>query len=263
MKTLALVLAAGCATHGVGNKNGTDAGIPGGDASSPAAGRDAAPPSGRDASDPSAPDAAHPGPGSDAGDGRIDELLARLAKCQQVSSGLYASDSENQGSIPICALSGAVFWKADMDVDCDGERSDVCNETTDPWYQNQTSGKTSDGKWLDASTLPYVVIPGRSKLFDYRANDIDLGTVVAVLYKGRLAFGVFGDQGPDEIIGEASYAMAKTLGINPDPENGGTSDEVVYIAFQGDDARSMPLEDHDKAVELGNTLLDRLLEQNR
>jgi hypothetical protein len=259
--TLALAFLAGCATHSVGNKNGSDGGIAG-DASSPSGSADAAQPSGRDAAgDPDSADA-HVGPGSDAGgDDRVTEVLTRLGNCTQVG-GLFASDTENAANIPICGLTGAVFWKADMDVDCDGERSDVCNKDTDPWYQNQTSGKASDGSWLDASKLPYVVIPGRSDRFDYEAHGIDLGTVVAVIYKGKLAFGVFGDQGPDEIIGEASYAMAQTLGINPDPANGGTSDEVVYIAFQGEDARSAPLEDHDKAAALGSSLLDKFLAEN-
>ncbi len=40
-----------------------------------------------------------------------------------------------------------------------------------------------------------------------------------------------GDTGPDEIIGEASYATAKALGIDPDPETGGTDSGVTYIVF--------------------------------
>jgi hypothetical protein len=203
-----------------------------------------------------------PAPKQEASDNRVNQVLARLSQCKQVSSGLFATDSEFQANIPICGLTGAVFWKADMDIDCDGERTAACNEQTDPWYQNQTSAKASSGAWLDASTLPFVVIPSRGERFDYQAHGIELGTVVAVLYKGQLEFGVFADSGPEHIIGEASYAMAKRLGIDPDPENGGTLDEVVYIAFQGEAARSAPLEDHAKAVALGNSLLDTFLQQN-
>ncbi len=54
-----------------------------------------------------------------------------------------------------------------------------------------------------------------------------------MIYKGKIEYGIIGDTGPDDIIGEASYAMAKSLGIDPDPSTGGTDDEVVYVAFTG------------------------------
>ena len=43
---------------------------------------------------------------------------------------------------------------------------------------------------------------------------------------------MFGDTGPENIIGEASYAIAKTLGINPDPAVGGADSGVTYIVFK-------------------------------
>ena len=45
--------------------------------------------------------------------------------------------------------------------------------------------------------------------------------------------------------------MAELLGIDPDPRIGGTDDEVAYIAFTGTGAKVSPIEDHDKAVEIG------------
>ena len=42
---------------------------------------------------------------------------------------------------------------------------------------------------------------------------------------------VFADEGPSNIIGEASFATAKALGINPDPSNGGVDSGVTYIVF--------------------------------
>ena len=104
-----------------------------------------------------------------------------------------------------------------------------------------------------------MVIPGGSERWSYRDADLDIGSVVAVIYNGKVAFGVFGDQGPKDIIGEASYAMAELLGINPDPESGGTGEGVVYIAFQGEDAQSWPLEDHAAATAKGMELLNQLL----
>jgi hypothetical protein len=39
--------------------------------------------------------------------------------------------------------------------------------------------------------------------------------------------------GPEATIGEASYATAVALGINPDPGRGGVSSGVTYIIFPG------------------------------
>src|SRR5512135_2943297 len=101
-----------------------------------------------------------------AGDAMVDgagaptaaELLAKLATCNKVG-GDYATDSGGAQTISICGLTGAVFWKADLDVDCDGKMSAQCNINTDPAYQNQTSATDSAGNPLDAATLPYVVVP--------------------------------------------------------------------------------------------------------
>jgi glycosyl hydrolase group 75 (putative chitosanase) len=192
--------------------------------------------------DPGEPDAAP-------GDDLAAELLGLVGAC-------------DNAHISICGLNGAVFWKADLDVDCDGIETEVCNAQTDGSYQNQTSAQTSTGDWLDASTLPYVVIPLPSDRWDYATADIDLGTVVAVIYQGHVEFGVFGDQGPREIIGEASYRMAQLLGIDPDPNTGGTDDEVVFIAFTGGDARVEIMEDHGEAVAIGEAQAAELLADN-
>jgi hypothetical protein len=193
----------------------------------------------------------------------VDALMALVEECDQVSPGMFAHDSDGPADVPVCGLEGALFWRADLDIDCDGVWSEQCNESTDPWWQNQTSGKTSSGDWLDAATLPYVVIPQVNERFSYEEADLDIGSVVAVIYQGQLAFGVFGDAGPADIIGEASYAMAELLGINPDPAVGGASDEVVYIAFQGEQAQSWPLEDHAAATALGGQLVAETLANNR
>ena len=76
-------------------------------------------------------------------------------------------------------------------------------------------------------------MPLPSARFDYTANHILLGNVAAVLYQGQLHYGIFADEGPPEIIGEASYAMATLFGIDPDPVNGGADDGVTYIVFTG------------------------------
>ena len=62
---------------------------------------------------------------------------------------------------------------------------------------------------------------------------------------------MFGDEGPTSIIGEASYATAQALGIDPDPSTGGTDTGVAYIAFTGSAAVVPVIEDHAMTVQLG------------
>jgi len=197
-------------------------------------------------------------PGTNSGVSAAD-LLDRLASCDQIVGGPYANGSGQPANISICGLPGAVFWTADLDVDCDGKVSPQCNSMTDPWFMDQTAAVDSDGDSLDAATLPFVVIPGRSTKFDYRTAGLGMGSVVAVIYEGHLEFGVLGDVGPTAYIGEASYAMADLLGIDPDPRIGGAAGGVSYIAFTGVDARVEIIEDHDEATSLGAALATDLL----
>lgn len=189
------------------------------------------------------------------------EILAALGACEPVSDQLYQSDDEQgaPANIPVCSLGAAFYWQADMDIDCDGRESDVCNPDTDAAFQPQTSAEQSDGQFLDAKTLPYVVIPLPSGRFDYEASGIELGAVVAVIYGDKVVYGVFGDEGPENIIGEASYAMASLLGIDPDPSTGGTDGPVTYVVFPGPGAVVDPIEDHDAATALGEALATALV----
>lgn len=191
--------------------------------------------------------------------------LTKLTKtCAQVSNGFYkAKDDSSSATVAICKLTGAFFWVADMDVDCDGKMTTQCNKTADPDYQDETSTTDSMGDPLDAASLPYVVIPLPDSKFSYKAQGIKLGDVVAVIYNGQVAYGVFGDEGPTDIIGEASYAMAKSLGIDPDPKTGGADCcGVTYIVFPGSGAVVSPIEDHAKATALGQQLAATLIQNN-
>jgi hypothetical protein len=69
------------------------------------------------------------------------------------------------------------------------------------------------------------------------------------------------DTGPTAIIGEASYATANDLGINPDPSNGGTDSGVTYIVFQGSQ-RVSPIESHSAAITLGRNLAASFVNSN-
>ena len=192
------------------------------------------------------------------------QLVKLTSTCNQASNGLYKAKNDSpSATVAICKLNGAFFWNADMDVDCDGKTTSACNGNTDPSYQNQTSATDSMGNPLDASSLPYVVIPLPDAKFDYMAEGILIGDVVAVVYNGKITYGVFGDEGPTELIGEASYAMAASLGIDPNPATGGADCcGVTYIVFPGSSGVVSPIEDHAAATSLGEKLATTLLQTN-
>jgi Fungal chitosanase of glycosyl hydrolase group 75 len=159
------------------------------------------------------------------------QLLAKLKACHPTSSARFATDEHRARTIPVCRASGALFFKADMDIDCDGQVTAHCNLRADRAFQSGTA-LSPGGKPLAAEKTPYLVLPQPSRGFDYRKYGIQLGAVAAVVYKGRIAYAVFGDTGPREILGEASYRVAKLLGIDPDPSTGGTASGVTYVVFE-------------------------------
>ncbi|MFI1293446.1 glycoside hydrolase family 75 protein [Streptomyces sp. NPDC020792] len=188
------------------------------------------------------------------------DLLAKVKTCQQISNGKYRTDAGASATVPVCGKNGAVFWKADMDIDCDGQRTTHCNEQIDPWFQNDTAFHQSDGRPLNSESLPYVVVPSPSGIWNYAGSGISGGSVVAVIHGNRVAYAVVGDTGPSKIIGEASYATAKALGINPDPVTGGVDSGVTYILFRH--SRASPIESHSTAVALGERLAREFIAAN-
>ncbi|MGC5543016.1 glycoside hydrolase family 75 protein [Streptomyces griseus] len=181
------------------------------------------------------------------------ELLAEVRACARTSKGTYRTDSGSaKATVPVCGTEDAVFWKADMDIDCDGRKTKACNRKTDPYFLPETAFQSSRGEPLDSAALPYVVVPGPSKVWDYRKSGLTGGSVVAVVYRDRVRYGVIGDTGPTNIIGEASYAMAKALGIDPDPATGGAASGVTYIAFKN--SRVSPIESRARAQSRGAAL---------
>ncbi|SFP70807.1 Peptidoglycan-binding (PGRP) domain of peptidoglycan hydrolases-containing protein [Amycolatopsis arida] len=179
------------------------------------------------------------------------QLSTAVKDCtKQISSGRYAERSGGTRTVPVCATGNAVHWRSGMTIDCDGQRTPKCNPSTDPWWQSGTAWPQSDGKPLNAEKLPFVVVPISSSIWDHFRSNITGGTVAAVVYQGRVVYAVVGDRGPKDAIGEGSYALAKALGINPDPRSGGVSGKVVdYIVFP--EVKANPIENHADAVRKG------------
>ncbi|CAL9660532.1 hypothetical protein SUDANB105_06991 [Streptomyces sp. enrichment culture] len=189
---------------------------------------------------------------------RAADLLDRARDCTRVSRGHYRSDEGQPADIPVCGTPEAVYWTADMDIDCDGRPGHLCNALTDPHFSPTTAQTESDGRYLSAEELPYIVVPAPSDIWDYRDHGVRGGSVAAVIHDDRVQYAVVGDTGPSHIIGEASYATAEGLGISPDPQSGGTDSGVTYIVFR--DSQVSPIESHAAAVAEGERLARRFVE---
>ncbi|KOU34665.1 hypothetical protein ADK54_40085 [Streptomyces sp. WM6378] len=191
---------------------------------------------------------------------RAAELLAKVGTCSQISHGKYKTDPSAAPDVPVCGMDGAVFWKAGLGIDCDGQITSACNESTDPWFQPDTRFHQSNGKPLSAEQLPYVVVPSAGSIWNYASAGIKGGGVVAVIYGNKVEYAVVGDTGPSNTIGEASYATAKALGMDPNPKTGGAESGVTYILFKN--SQSKPIESHSAATTLGHDLTQRFLASN-
>ncbi|MFL6144448.1 MAG: glycoside hydrolase family 75 protein [Labedaea sp.] len=187
-------------------------------------------------------------------------LLAKTSSCNQISNGKFRTDEETGRTVPVCDSNGAVWWRADMDIDCDGQRTSNCNEDTDCCFQADTAFHQSDGRPLRADSLHYIVVPSPSNTWRYTSSGLRGAGSCAVIFNNRVLYTVIGDTGPTAIIGEASYATARDLGIDPDPSTGGTDGPVTYICFKN--SRVSPIESNSQATSVGQGLANTFVANN-
>lgn len=116
-----------------------------------------------------------------------------------------------------------VDFKADADIDCDGIGG---NPFHDPYFQRRTSLMVN-GRFLHAEAEPFIVVP---PVVIKKTKGIVLGCLCEVenTRNGRIAQAVVGDSGPTFKIGEISPALALQLGLDPNPNHGGTSDFIIH-----------------------------------
>jgi hypothetical protein len=85
-------------------------------------------------------------------------------------------------------------------------------------------------RYVDSEQIPFIAMPPALKQAGCK-----LGDLVAVRNEknGKLCFAVIADIGPKDHLGEGSMKLARELGINDNPRNGGASGGVQYVAFPG------------------------------
>jgi hypothetical protein len=103
-------------------------------------------------------------------------------------------------------------------------------------WQPTTSLRYADNTSLNANSVPYFVLPLPKSWANNRG--IYLGDYAAVIYRGKVTYAVFGDEGPEHLIGEGSIQLLRTLGeerLKPNGriENSGAGPGIVTIVFPG------------------------------
>jgi hypothetical protein len=99
------------------------------------------------------------------------------------------------------------------------------------WYRHPGMPADAPGAYVDAETVPYIVVP---PIIIQRTAGIVRGCKARVTYKDKVVDCVVADRGPANRIGELSIAAAKLLGLPFSPRHGGTElPEVLYELWPG------------------------------
>ncbi len=125
---------------------------------------------------------------------------------------------------------GSYWFIAKYAVDCDGGGT---NPHNDPYFQPDTAYHYQ-GKPLVAEEVPFIVLP---KTVVNAVRPIVLGCKASatVIKTGKTGSAIVGDLGPDlphAKLGEGSPKLAEDIGLDPNPNHGGTSDyNAVLFRF--------------------------------
>jgi len=99
------------------------------------------------------------------------------------------------------------------------------------WYRYPGKLPSDPSAYVDAETIPYIVVP---PIIVQQTAGVVRGCLAKVTFRGRSVDCVVADRGPAKRIGELSIAAARALGIPSSPRHGGTeSPEVQYELWPG------------------------------
>lgn len=99
------------------------------------------------------------------------------------------------------------------------------------WYQHPGKQRNDPSAYVDAETVPYIVVP---PLLIQATADVVRGCLARVSWQGKSIDCVVADRGPSRKIGELSIAAARAIGLPSSPRDGGTEEpEVLYELWPG------------------------------
>lgn len=129
------------------------------------------------------------------------------------------------------AFSEIVEFTAEADIDRDGQPSPPnSGPYYDPDFQPDTFLHGPDGRPLSAYQVPYIVVP---PLICQRTRGLVMGALCRVenITNGMSCDSVVGDIGPHDKLGEISPKCAMEVGVNPNPEHGGTHAHIIHYTI--------------------------------
>jgi hypothetical protein len=99
------------------------------------------------------------------------------------------------------------------------------------WYRDRGKPADDPSAYVDAETVPYVVVPA---VVVQKTAGVVRGCKAKVTWRGVFVDCVVADRGPSNRVGELSIAAARVLGMNPSPRHGGVeAKEVLYELWPG------------------------------
>ena len=108
------------------------------------------------------------------------------------------------------------------------------------WYRIPGKSRDDLSAYLDAETIPYIVVP---QLIVQQTVGVIRGCKARVTWKDKSVDCVVADKGPPNKIGELSIAAARAVGIPESPRNGGLGKaEVFYELWPGIPAHGFELQ---------------------
>ncbi len=161
----------------------------------------------------------------------------------------------------------ALYFYSDLEADCDGDlsnapSSDICRSektVNECWYvtdkktqklvrkcgvrQLETSYHPAGGGALDPTAIPFFVLPKdlRNGLPASASPDIRKGQLGMIIVGNSVVYAIFGDAGPDSVLGEASARAIRALGFPGNPHSTpeaaapqGLGSGVLTVVFEGD-----------------------------
>lgn len=128
---------------------------------------------------------------------------------------------------------GSYWFIAKFSVDCDCSGG---NPDHDPYFQPDTSYHY-DGKALNAYEVPFIVLPP-SIIRAVAPIVLGCKASATLIATGETHEAIVGDVGPAHKLGEGSPFLASKIGLNPNPNHGGTSDynAVLFRFWPGETA---------------------------
>lgn len=130
-----------------------------------------------------------------------------------------ARQGSGHGRNAITNTDHGVYFRGRFDIDADGSpRARQIDKFGDP----NTTLRYDDRKRssVNAEEVPYIVVPkGEFAKHGLKPGDM---AIVRNRENGKMAVAVFADAGPNNKRGEGSLALATELGLNNNPNYGGS-----------------------------------------